>query len=181
MKRKRLYYVPGLISIIGLPALLTFYNPDEIVRPCAIKLFLPSEKKDSAGIVTFNTALVYRTISNKKITAIDLDDDRNDGDPEIVNFLLKRMLELTITEMEKLKFTHDTSRVLKIQLGENCTYGDFVWVLDKTVLYRVRRFAFADNAFYIFADPPPPPLSHDEIALLDLPFPKAVQYIPPSR
>jgi hypothetical protein len=182
MKRKRLYYVPGLISLIGLPILLLFYTPEDTVRFCAIKVFLPSETKDSIGILEkFSTAYLYRTISNKKIISVDLDEERIGTDPEIVNFNFNRKLEFILAEMERLKFTHDTSSVLKIQLGENCSFGDFVWVLDKTILYRTHKYTFADNAFYIFANPPPQPPSHENLIFYDISVPRDVQYISPSK
>jgi hypothetical protein len=65
MKRRRLYYVPGLISIIGLPLLLFFYWPKEIVAPTFLKVFLPTDRKDDPGMLIFSKEMVYKSLKDK--------------------------------------------------------------------------------------------------------------------
>jgi hypothetical protein len=53
MKKRKLFYVPGLISIIGLPVLLFFMGPENQIYPTSVRLKLPSNEKDVPGIEAF--------------------------------------------------------------------------------------------------------------------------------
>jgi len=154
MKRRRLYYVPGLISIIGLPLLLFFYWPRETVAPTCLKVFLPTDRKDDPGMIGFSKETVYKSLKGKKITTIDLDVERFYKGDNRTQYVFSQKLHFVSQEIERLEFTNDTSSVLKIQFGANNTYGDYVWVLNQLFLYKVKRYAFVDNDFYMFADPP---------------------------
>src|ERR1700722_1597325 len=154
MKRRRLYYVPGLISIIGLPILLFFYWPKETVIPTYLKFYLPTDRKDDPGLIRFSKGNVYKSLEGKKITTIDIDVEKFNEDDSRTQYLFYQKLHFMSQEIERLEFTNDTSTVLKIQFGTNNTYGDFVWMLNQIVLYKVKRYALVDNNFYVFADPP---------------------------
>jgi hypothetical protein len=69
-------------------------------------------------------------------------------------YVFSRKRHFVSQEIERLEFTNDISSVLKVQFGANNTYGDYVWVLNQLFLYKVKRYAFVDNDFYVFADPP---------------------------
>jgi hypothetical protein len=154
MKGRRLYYVPGLISIIGLPILLFFYWPKETAAPTVLRIFLPTDRKDDPAMKRFSTEMVYKSLKGKKITTIDLDvEGFYEGDNR-TRYVYKQKLHFVSNEIEQLEFTNDTSSILKVQLGPNNTYGDFVWVLNQLFLYKVKRYAFVDNNFYVYADPP---------------------------
>jgi hypothetical protein len=154
MKRRRIYYVPGLISIIGLPILMLFYRPKETVAPTYLKLFLPTDRKDDPGMIRFSRGTVYKSLSGKKIITIDLDVETFCEEDSRTKYVFYQKLHFVSQEIERLEFTNDTSSVLKIQFGTNNTYGDFVWVLNELFLYKVKRYALVDNDFYVFADPP---------------------------
>lgn len=155
MKSGRRYYVPGLLSIIGLPILLFFYWPKETVTHTYLKLFLPTDRKDDPGMIRFSKGMVYKSLEGKKTITIDLDDvERFYEEDNRTQYVFSRKLHFVSQEIERLEFTNDTSTVLKIQLGANNTYGDFVWVLNQLFVYKVKRYAFVDNDFYVFADPP---------------------------
>jgi hypothetical protein len=154
MKRRRLYYVPGLISIIGLPLLLFFYWPKETVAPTVLKIFLPTDRNEDPGMMRFSKEVVYKSLKGKKITTIDLDVERFYEGDNRTQYVFSRKQHFVSQEIERLEFTNDTSSILKVQFGANNTYGDYVWVLNQLFLYKVKRYAFVDNDFYIFADPP---------------------------
>ena len=154
MKGRRIYYVPGLISIIGLPLLLFFYWPKEAVTPTCLRFFLPTDRKDNPLMKRFSTEAVYKSIKGKKIITIDMDVVRLcEGDIR-TKYVFDQKLNFVSEEIERLEFTNDTSSVLRVQLGPNNTYGDFVWILNKLFLYKVKRYALLGNDFYVFADPP---------------------------
>ena len=154
IKRRGRYYVPGLVSIIGLPILLFFYWPKETVSPTYLKLFLPTDRKDDPGMIRFSKGTVYKSLQGKKTITIDLDVERFCGEDSRIKYIFYQKLHFISQEIERLEFTNDTSTVLKIQFGTNNTYGDFVWVLNELFLYKVKRYAFVDDNFIVFADPP---------------------------
>jgi hypothetical protein len=154
MKQRRLYYVPGLISIIGLPILLFFYCPKETVSPTCLKVFLPTDRKDDPGMIKFSKEMVYKSLKGKKITTIDLDVERFYEGDNRTQYVFIQKLHFISREIERLEFSTDTSSILKVQFGANNTYGDYVWVLNQLFLYKVKRYAFVDNNFYVYADPP---------------------------
>ena len=152
MKRRRLYYTPGLISIIGLPILLFFYWPKATVAPTCLKVFLPTDQKDDPGMIRFSTGMVYKSLKGKKIVTINLDVERFHEEDDRTQYVFYKKLHFVSQEIERLEFTNDTSTVLKVQLGANNTYGDYVWVLNQLFIYKVKRYAFTDDNFYVYAD-----------------------------
>jgi len=154
MKRRRIYYVPGLISIIGLPILLFFYCHKGTISLTCLKVNLPTDRKDDPDILRFSKEAVYKSLKRKKIITIDLDVERFYEGDNRTQYVFNQKLHFISQEIERLEFTNDTSTVLKVQFGANNTYGDFVWVLNQLFLYKIKRYAFVDDNFYVYADPP---------------------------
>jgi len=154
MKRKKLYYIPGLISLIGLPILLFFMNPEDPEEKTCVKLFLPSDEKPKDGNIKFSKYGVYDLVKKKKLTTIYLDEYIGFDDSQEL-YLSNTKLSFIQREIERLEFTNDTSSVLKVEFDKQATYGQFIWLMNQTMLYHVRRFALVDNEFYLFANPPP--------------------------
>ncbi len=153
MKPKKLYYIPGLVSLIGLPILLFFWGPEDSVYQTVVRLNLPSDKKDEPGIEKFSTAFVYRAIAHKKMVSVDLGvwsyaDDRN-------QYMENKKHSFIAAEMQKIQFTNDTNTVVKITLGSESRYSDFIWLLNQAMLDDFKRYALVDNTLYFFANPPP--------------------------
>src|ERR1700754_4161959 len=119
MKRRRLYYIPGLISIVGLPMLLIFYWPKETVAPTCLKVFLPNDRKEDPGMISFSTGMVYRSLKGKKIVTIDLDVERFNEEDDRTKYVFYKKLHFVTQEIERSEFTSDTSSVLKVHLGGN--------------------------------------------------------------
>jgi len=156
MRRKKLYYVPGLISILGLPILLYFMDTDNIVYHTVLRLNLATTKKDSPGIERFSEEGFFRLIKNKKKVTVDVNDDEWDDRSKYAH---DRKLHFVTQEIERMQFTGDTSMVLEVRLGYNNTYGDFVRMIERARLYDVRRYAYIDDCLYFVPDPlPGPPL-----------------------
>lgn len=159
MTRKKLLYVPGLISLIGLPVLLWIMGPQEIIRHNCIKLFLPQEEKPLPNVAAFSRHTVMAAIKGKKIIPVEFWYDPIGTPIEMFNYNNK--LNFVLHEIEQITYTHDTNSVLKICLGDGITYGDFVGILNQLILHRVKRYALLDNELYIFGEPliaPRPPL-----------------------
>jgi len=159
MSKRKLYYVPGLISLLGLPVLLYFLGPRDPAIQTAIKISVPSDdtKPDPPGFVRFTRRNIYRSLMQKKIVSVNLDDVSPDNIDQLYRFRHLKKMDFISNEIGRLQFTHDTNSVFKIEFGNYCTYGDFVCVLNLTRLYDVKRFVFIDDAYYILATPPPQP------------------------
>ncbi len=102
MKKKKLLYVPGLISLIGLPVILFLIPLKSEVRHNAIRMSLPSEeKRDDTSVIRFTKATLENTLQGKKVEQVYLYDNHGyDGD--IDKYLLSRKLVFIRSEMERL-------------------------------------------------------------------------------
>jgi len=125
----------------------------------AIKINIPTDdiRPDPPGLVLNTRRNVYRSLKHKKIVSVDLDEVSQDNIDQLYRFRHLKKMDFISNEIGRRQFTHDTSSVFKIEFGNYCTYGDFVWVLNLTRLYDVKRFVFIDDAYYILATPPPQP------------------------
>lgn len=154
MKRRKIYYVPGLISIIGLPILLAIWGPDDPVQLNAMRLFLPSDRRPPRGTVSFNRYEIMQVLKKKKIVEVDLDDRPSRLHPEYNAY---RKSSFVLQEMNRLQFTHDTSEILKVSFTDETCYGEFVWALNNATVFCFRRYFYFDDALYLVPNPPPPP------------------------
>lgn len=156
MNRKKLFYVPGLLSLVGLPVLLCLFPPEDPVSQNVVKLHLPSEDRNydaKDGVLPFSHAGIMKGLKGKKVEQVYL--NYNVGDDEISNYILNRKLSFIKQEMERLQFTHDTATVLKISFGSENTYGQYMYIQNLAILDRYRRYALDDYDFYLFSEAPP--------------------------
>lgn len=148
MKRSKIFYTPGLISLLGLYPLLVIYPIGEIKIETCIKFFLPSDRKTSEEYsLAYSKYVIYDGIRNKKIIYVNIDDSERG--------LRNAKKDFIITEIKRLQFTYDTACVLKIGFGKSTTYGDFVWVINQAIIYGFKKYAFVDDCFYLFPNPLP--------------------------
>jgi hypothetical protein len=173
MQRRRLYYVPGLISIIGLPILLYFMGPEDHIYYTVLKFNLPTNKKDSAGVSRFSEANFFKLIRNKKKVTVDVNDE---GWDDRTRYAADRKFNFVTQELERMQFTGDTSKVLEVSLGEKNTYGDYVGLIERAKLYDVHRYAYINDCFYYIPDrlpgrPPTPALLPDSFPIINIPLP----------
>lgn len=143
--RKKIYYIPGMISLIGLPILIYFFIPKPAAKLNSIKIFLPYDNiSDNKWTYYFSKQNFYKSISKRKVTEVDLFED----DLTLRNYVLQEKFNFIERELERISFTGDTTTVLKINLSDSNTIGDFVWPVNQTLLYNIRRWMIADNSFY---------------------------------
>ncbi len=151
MQRRKLKYVPGLISLIGLPLLLFVFGPNDKPKQNVLTINLPSD--DTINTQIFSRASTERMLKGKRIEQIILNeiDDYDGGE----TYLSGRRQNFIQNELERLQFTHDTDTVLKIKLMDRNTYEQYISLLNLAVIDRYRRYVFIDDAFYFFADKSP--------------------------
>jgi hypothetical protein len=167
MRKGKLYYVPGLISLLGLPILLYFLGPREPGILTTMTIWLPTDdmKPDPPGMIRFSKWRTYQLLKHKKIVTVDLNENEYMQGTPLHDFVYLKKLDFIAAEIARRQFTHDTGSVLKIRLGSNNTYGDFVWVFNQAHVYGIRRFTFVDDAYFLFTTPPPEPVQDLKVDL----------------
>ena len=150
MRRKRLLYVPGLISLVLLPILLIAFGPEDRISPVSLRFFVPKDDSVQTPNITYSKYTVRQALQNKEIVKVYLWDDLNSSLCSHHNAKLNFIEQ----EIARLQYTSDTIHVLQIELGDYNTYDDFVYLINLAILYHVKRFAWMDNSFYIFANDP---------------------------
>ena len=149
MKRKKIFYVPGMISLLGLTAFALLYSPKPPLRSYVQRLSIPYDGPGNA-LRRFSAQAFLREIKGKIHVEIDL----NEVYPINQSALFQRRQAFIIREIERIQFTHDTNTVLKIHLGGNNTYGHFMWLLDQATLIGLKHYVLIDDNFYFMANPP---------------------------
>lgn len=177
MRPKKIVYVPGLISLLGLPLILLFFGPEAYKHKTSLRLFVPKDEM-TPDSTKFTKGGVYSHLKNKKIVQINLWDNYRDY-YERWDFSMSKMIFIE-REIQRLQFTNDTTTVLKIELASPNTYADFIEIMNLTIVYHIRRWAFLDNSFYLL--PNQPPTNPDLYAFENIyPMPVTVDYEGPTR
>ena len=139
-----------------LPVMLLVYSPESLVRKVALKMYLPYDEVDAPknSMIKFSTYSINHAIKGKKLITILLTgkriysaDFRDERFNAKMNFVAK--------ELERLQFTNDTSSVLRVALDSDCEYGDFVHLVNLTIIFEVKRWAYSGDSFYFFPNEPP--------------------------
>jgi hypothetical protein len=118
------WYVPGMISLLGIFPLLYWKTIPvrEQFDQRAMNVYLPKDGNyDETLAKMFSEELVLKNVANKQQIAFYLND-----------FIDQRqnVLEAIRHTGREIKFCYDTSRVVKVVLGKNCTFNDLVSVLN---------------------------------------------------
>jgi hypothetical protein len=159
MKRSRIYYRPGMISLIGLPLLVWMFllphHPEQSwIYPRPLKLFIPSERSSTRNIRLFSTYNFLSDIRGKKVLEIDFNETWSPGCDSL---FISEKKDLIVRKIQDLQFLHDTTTVLKVDFGDKNNYGDFMWLLGLAHRYMLKRYAFFDDHFYLLGNPRPEP------------------------
>lgn len=146
IKRKRIYYVPGLISLLILPIILLHYS-NEPKKQVVLRFYLASDDMDTnSPVIKYSKWALLSEIQKKKITPFYLDDDQKQN---------LQTLKSIQSEAARLRSAYDTMHVLQVRLSDKSTFGEFVSLLNIMYMNRQKRYGLVDNNFYIFGDRPP--------------------------
>ncbi len=158
LKKIKLLYSPGLISIFGLLFFIMFLFKKLLPKPASfITYFSPKDTKPHDWSITFSKYTILDEVKRKRKIQITLDADK------LTN---QKKLSLIRYEAQKLKYTNDTSAVILITLKNDITYGEFITLLDLCQMDDHSRFAAFDDKFVIFGATLPPV----NIQKLELPY-----------
>jgi hypothetical protein len=176
MLKKKIYYVPGLFSLLGLPLIFFLLHPEDPIQLTVLRLRLPTEMKDSPGMVRFSRDGINRLLRGKKIISVELDDLPSRSNPESNAY---RKSGFVLSEMARLQFTHDTTQLLKVSFGEGSTYGQYVWAVNNASLFDYRHYFYLDNDLYFQANPPSIPHTEEILHIDSFGPPVAFKEPPP--
>ena len=147
-KRPKLFYIPGMISLLLLPVLFSMYLHIE-KKQTVLKLVLPKEDRpeDRSSLnMRFSRAAVMAQLKGKKINTVYYDEDHE---------LNEIKLDFITREAQKLKFYHDTTQIIKVRLANETTYNEFVQLVNVMYRDKHKRYVLLDNDFYILGEEPP--------------------------
>ena len=143
IKRKRIYYVPGLISLVAFPIII-FYYAHSFKQQVVLKFYLASDNTDRNNpVFAFSKWRILGVMKKKKIVPVYLDGDHK------MNFSKLRFIQL---EAQRLKFTCDTTQVLRVRLSYETNFEEFVSLLNIMYMNQQKRYCLIDNDFYIFGE-----------------------------
>lgn len=156
MQYRKIYYLPGLISLIGLPVLLYFFMPEVKERPVALKLFLPTDDISEPPNIRFSSFYIKNYIRQKKVKYLKLPYyyESMEGLEEYMYWSDKAYVwdQIRLGNLDC-----DTNKVFRVDLSSSHDYGDFVWVLNLATIHGYRKYAYMENSIYFFPNPPPRP------------------------
>jgi hypothetical protein len=143
--RKKLYYIPGTISLISLPLLFYFYNiqyHEELVQT-------------AIPIIVWNknwTEKFPNLFSGNYPPKRNYQDIYLTGDDKTDNIKLA-FSELRVREIIQ---QNDGANGVHYYFGEATTYASFIKVLDILRTEKAKKYMIYDNDIWLLHDPPEP-------------------------
>ena len=142
---RKLYYAPGIISLIGIWAFYFYFQKRFIVKKqVCLSFVVPTDRNYNTP--TFSTNYMQNWIAKKKQLRIELTGDRE---------INQKKIELIRYEARKLKYTMDTTTVINIALTKEVKYSELIQLIDMCYIDKHRRFTLIKNSFLIFGEYPP--------------------------
>jgi hypothetical protein len=176
-------YVPGLISLLGLPLLLLIMEPGETEESRTgkkLRFFLTRDKPDEDGNADYSDAVILGKTKGKKINTVEFWKKNiyiDDGD----GYRHDIKLEFIEQEIRRMTALYDTSTILRVELGDGFSYGEFQWLINQMILYRIEQYALVQNSFYVFPNPLDPRPAPEEPSRTTYFYPENDYYIPPEN
>ena len=121
-KNKRIYYVSGLISLIGLPILCCIYLYNNFRQEGILEVtFAEKYDKSRANHFAYDTTLLSSPEYKRKYIEIELNGKRSEDETKI-NFLR--------VSSQKIMQNRDTINGIHLIFGDGSKYSSFIKVLN---------------------------------------------------
>lgn len=144
--RKKIYYVPGLISLIFLPIIFFAILPS--TKTFTVFNYVVPTSSKTTSTWAYSGENFMKQMSKKKIITFYLSNDHE---------FTKEEFTIIKLEVLKSKFTCDTNHVIAIHFSDSLYYGEFIRLLNMMYKYQFKRYGEWKNIFYIFGEEPPDP------------------------
>ena len=144
--KKRLFYSPGLISLIGFLFLLP-YSAKKLLpnKETVITYYTHSDVKPDLDIISNSKYYLIDQIKAMKKINVTFDSDKETN---------KKKIDFVRYEALRLKYTNDTSTVILLTLTDSVNYGEFVSLLNICLMDNHKRFGGWDDKFIILGEYP---------------------------
>jgi hypothetical protein len=142
-KTKKIYYIPGLISLIGLPVLCCIYFFQNYKQDRVLTVTFASkydQKKTEAYPHVFDTTFLSQPPSRRKYIDITLNGNKFDDEAKI-NFFRVRAREIVRNR--------DTDNGAHLIFGDGSKYGSFVKILNYFRIDSIPNYAPFENHLWV--------------------------------
>jgi hypothetical protein len=119
---RKLFYGPvftSLFFVVGLTGLVLYQMSKPIHIPKVYRIFLPHDRKDPPGYISFSGYHLERQLRRKKIITIRLLGDRHDAGK--LEFIRQQSLQI--------QYANDTMQVIRVHFTAQSTYGQFLYMM----------------------------------------------------
>ena len=140
MKRKKIYYTGGLISLLVLPVFILLFLNKRDISP---KQYVLQVVWGHSGFIeqTEVKANLFRTLHSKKYTDIRFDDKKTDN---VVRLNFARL------EIRALMAAGDSVRGIHFHLSDDTPYETLVRVIEMFTVENVRTYYANKNDIWVF-------------------------------
>ncbi|WP_264534883.1 hypothetical protein [Flavobacterium sp. N1736] len=137
-KRNKIFYVPGMISLIFIPlfCFYHFYKVDAFKEQRSIDFYFPDDSIMKQQLLIFKRNNQVFNFNNSEIV-------------EKQNFENLRLA------LRKLKRENDTLNGIKIHLGNKMTYEVYIRLLDIFIIEKIPNYVQYKNDFFVLMLPKP--------------------------
>ena len=143
--KKKMYFTPGVISLVALMIFLKWvFDTFDLFEPKLSRIYqfnVPRDGKNAA--YGFSIYQIEQYLRSKKQIEFILDED------EITN---DKKFEIIKYEARKLKYTHDTSTVLRIRFTDDTNYGEFIRLVGLCYSDGHKKFILLNKSFVILGE-----------------------------
>lgn len=139
-KRKRIFYVPGMISLVFIPliCLVYFYKTDAFINVGCIDVQFPPDSLMTKGFLSIKRKYKVYSFNNSEIV-----ESQNLNN---LHFALR-----------KLNRENDIINGIQIHLGSKMKYEVYIKVLDFLSIEKMPYYLQDNNDFYVLMMPKPKP------------------------
>jgi len=137
---KKLYQYVVMICLAAFQILLLLTIMQLLMGPPrkgTLRFSLPSLDSSSR----YSEYALLKRLKHKHITQVNLTGDSTLDEP---------LLSYVATSIRLMHQNNDTMEVIKVHFSKNCTYGQFVRLVNTMLLQQQRYYTFVEDDFYIF-------------------------------
>jgi len=140
MKIKKIYYVPGIITLLILPILVTNWTTNFIKenRNYCIELTLPDKSNDYYDTIFHK---FYKTPANRDYKSIEIN-GKNTNNQDLLNNIKKAIEDITLKK--------DTINGLKIIFKEKANYNAFINIINSCLKVKAKTFIPISDTLYVY-------------------------------
>ena|SRR6218665_1828477 len=139
-KRKKIFYVPGMISLVFIPliCMVYFYKTDAFVNKGCIGVWFPSDSLATQKFLSLE----------RKYKVYDFNSSEIEESTNLNNLQ---------SELRKLNRENDTIKGIQIHLGNKMNYQVYVRILDILLIEGMPNYLQYNNDFFVLMIPKPKP------------------------